>query len=159
NQNVFRQNRVIARTEAFSSFDTAINPGTHQPYFVANIDPNLTVNGNGSAASPFNSIAAYEALPLNQRERFDLILVQPRVDATTTNLDTATTLELFNGQRLLSTSVAHTFTTDNFPGVVMTIPAAAGATAPMLFNSTGGDVITLAPGNTRGIEVSGFEII
>ena len=29
----------------------------------------------------------------------------------------------------------------------------------MLFNSTGGNVITLAPGNTRGMEVSGFEII
>lgn len=159
NQNVFRQNRVIARTEAFSSFDTAINPATHQAYFVANINPNLTVNGNGSAEHPFNSIANYEAVTLAQRERFDIILVQPRVDATTTNLDTSTTLELFNGQRLLSTSIAHTFTTDNFPGVVMTIPAVAGATAPMLFNSTGGDVITLAPGNTRGIEVSGFEII
>ena len=57
-QNTFRQNRVIAKTEAITSFDTAINPETHQAYFVANINPNLTVNGNGSASSPFDSIAA-----------------------------------------------------------------------------------------------------
>ena len=161
NQNVFRQYRVLAKTQQYQSYDTAINPGTHQPYFVENINPNLTTNGNGTAANPFNSIAAYEALPLATRERVDIILVQPRTDATTTNLDTGAlgTLELFNGQRLLSTAIPHSFTTDNFPGVVMTIPAVPGATDPMLFNSTGGNVITLASGTTRGIEVSGFEII
>ena len=59
NQNVFRQYRVLAKTQQFESFDNAINPATHQPYFVENINPNLKTNGNGSAGSPFNSIAGF----------------------------------------------------------------------------------------------------
>ena len=156
--NVFRQNRVMANTASYQTYDTAINPATHNPYFVANINPNLASGGNGSASSPFSSIAAYQALTPDQQRQYDMILVQPRSDATTTHLDTASTLTLFSGQRLLSTSIQHTFYTDNLPNVALTVPGFTAGSAPMLFNSTGGDVITLASGNTRNIEVSGFDI-
>jgi hypothetical protein len=149
-QNVFRQNRVIAKTSSYTTTDVAIDPNTHRPYFVANINPNLATGGNGMANSPFNSIAQYEALPLAQRQHYDVILVQPRTDASNTNLDTTNTLVLFDGQRLLSTSIAHTFTTDNLSGVPLTMPGTTGGSAPMLFNSSGMDVITLAGGNSRG---------
>lgn len=158
----FRQNRVIAKTETFTTYDVAINPETHQAYFVANINPNLTVNGNGSASNPYDSIVNYEAVPLAQRQRYDFILVQPRTDGTSTNLDTngaGGTLELFNGQHLLSTSTTHTFVTENLPGQTLTLPISAGTAEPILVNSAGGNIITLAPGNTRGMEVSGFELL
>jgi len=100
-QNVFRQYRVMAKEENFTSFTAAINPNTHKPYFVANIDPNRTTNGDGSPANPFNSVAAYESLTVAQRERYDIILVRPRSDGTHTNLDTsstaASTLDIFDG--------------------------------------------------------------
>ena len=157
-QNVFRQNRVIAKTSTYTTTEIAIDPNTHRPYFVANINPNLGTGGNGMANSPFNSIAQYEAIPLAQRQQYDVILVQPRTDASHTNLDTAKTLELFSGQRLLSTSIEHSFTTANLPGTTLTMPGYTGGSAPMLYNSSGGDVITLSGGNTLGMEVSGFQI-
>ena len=157
-QNVFRQNRVIAKTSSYTTTDIAINSSTHRPYFVANINPNLATGGNGQANSPFNSIAQYEALSLAQRQQYDTILVQARTDASNTNLDTTKTLELFSGQHLLSTSMAHTFTAANLPGETLTMPGYTGGSAPKLFNSTGGDVITLVGGNALGMEVSGFQI-
>ena len=128
----FRTNRVIAKTESFNTYDTAINPETHRAYFVANINPNLTTNGNGSASNPFDSIAAYEAQTLAQQKRYDFIIVQPRIDGTSTNLDTTTTLELFNGQHLLSTSLAHTFVAENLPGQTLNLPISAGTADPVL---------------------------
>ena len=157
-QNVFRQNRVIAKTSSYTTTDLAIDPNTHRPYFVANINPNLTTGGNGMANSPFNSIAQYESVPLAQRHQYDMILVQPRKDGSNINLDTTSTLELFNGQRLLSTSSAHTFLTQNLPGQFLTLQGPSTSGQPVLYNSTGGDVITLAGGNTIGMEVSGFKI-
>lgn len=158
NQNVFRQNRVIARTQSFQSLDVAINPTTHKPYFVANIDPNATAGGNGSANNPFGSVAAYEALSVNQQRQYDMILVRPRTDSTSANLDTGTGLTLFDGQRLLGTSSEHAFFTQNFPNTQLTLPSFTAGSAPKLFSGLGDDVITIAAGNTRPVEVSGFDI-
>ena len=157
-QNVFRQNRVMSKTETFSSYDTAINPVTHQAYFVANIDPNRLVNGDGSVNNPFDSIAHYEALTVAQQKRYDIILVRPNKDGTSNNLDTDSTLNIYSGQRLLSTTVAQTFTTDNLPGVVLPIPGFTGGLDPILVNSSGGNVVTMVGGNTVGEQVSGFNI-
>ena len=157
-QNVFRQNRVIAKTSSYTTTDIAIDPNTHRPYFVANINPNLATGGNGMANSPFNSIAQYEALSVAQRQKYDVILVQPRSDGSNTNLDTTKTLDLFSGQHLLSTSIAHTFQTSNLPGKTLTMPGYTGGSLPALYNSSGNDVITLTGGNTLGMEVSGFQI-
>lgn len=158
NQNVFRQNRVIARTQSYQSLDAAINPTTHKPYFVANIDPNATTGGNGSVLNPFSSMAQYEALTANQQRQYDIILVRPRTDSTNKNLDTGTGFTLFDGQRLLSTAREHTFYSDNFPGQATVLPGFTGGSQPKLFSSAGDDVITLASGNTRNMEVSGFDI-
>ena len=162
-QNVFRQNRVMARTSSFQTSDAAIDPTTHRPYFVANINPNLGTAGNGTSSSPFGSISQYEMASLAQRQRYDIILVQPRTDSKSTNLDTytagvASTLQLFNGQSLWSTSIQHTITPENIPGLVLNMPGFTGGSAPKLFNSNGADVITLVGGNTRNMEVSGFDI-
>ena len=163
--NVFRQNRVMAKTASYQTIDAAIDPTTHRPYFVANINPNLgsgTV-GNGSVSSPYGSISQYEMAPIETRKLYDIILVQPRSDSKNTNLDTytagvASTLQLFDGQHLWSTSSQHTFLTENLPGVSLTMPGYTGGSAPQLFNSNGSDVITLVGGNTRNLEVSGFSI-
>lgn len=157
-QNVFRQNRVVAKTESFVTFDAAIDPNTHKPYFVANIDPNKTTTGNGSVENPFHSVAEYEALSQSQRQQYDIILVRPRSDGTSTNLDTSSTLFVYNNQRLLSTTVQQTFTTENLPGVDMILGGFTGGAAPVLVNSSGGDVITLVGGNTQIQQVSGFNI-
>lgn len=160
-QNVYRQNRVMAHTESFNTYDVAIDPNTNKPYFVANINPNLTTNGDGSYGNPFNSIKAYEAQSLTTQQHYDLILIQPRTDKTNTNLDTngATgTLDVFNNQRLLSTTVAQTFTTANAPGQIFTLGGFAAGQSPELFNSGGGDVITMIGGNTQIEQVSGFAI-
>lgn len=157
-QNVFRQNRVIAETERFVTFDAAIDPNSHKPYFVANIDPNKTTNGDGSVENPFHSVAEYEALSQAQRERYNIVLVRPRNDGTSTNLDTASTLFVYNNQRLLSTTVQQTFTTENLPGVDMILGGFTGGSNPILFNSSGGDVVTLVGGNTQIQQVSGFNI-
>ena len=157
-QNVFRQNRVMAKTDSYTTLDIAVNPDDNTPYFVANIDPNLGAGGNGQINSPFNSIAQYQSLSEAQRRQYDIVLVSPRTDSSNTNLDTSTTLELFNGQRLLSTSIAHNFRTANLPGQDLVLPGFTGGALPELYNSTGGDVITLVGGNTRQLEVSGFDL-
>ena len=158
-QNVFRQNRVVARTETYSTYDAAINPNTHQAYFVANIDPNATTNGDGSVNNPFSSIANYEAISVAQQKRYDILLVRPNNDGSHTDLDTASTLNIYNGQRLLSTSVAQTFVTENLPGVVLPLPGFVSGAAPILYNSSGGNVVTLVGGNTLPQQVSGFDIV
>ncbi|WP_010585564.1 beta strand repeat-containing protein [Schlesneria paludicola] len=158
-QNVFRQNRVVAKTETYSTYDAAINPNTHQAYFVANIDPNATTNGDGSVNNPFSSIANYEAVSVAQQQRYDIILVRPNINGTHDNLDTKSTLNVYSGQQLLSTTVQQTFVTENLPGITLPIPGFTGGAAPILYNSSGGDVITLVGGNTKAQQVSGFDIV
>ncbi len=157
-ESVYRQYRVMAHTETFSTFDLAIDPKDGIPYFVTHIDPNLGPVGNGTFENPFHSIAVYNGQPLAAQQQSDIIYVRPRADGTNTNLDTAPTFTVYNGQRLLSTSVPHTFLSANFPGVVHNLPGFVPDLLPMLVNSAGGDVITLAPGNVQPIEVSGFDI-
>lgn len=157
-QSVFRQYRVMANVESFTTYDEAINPRDGLPYFVAHIDPNATANGTGAFRNPFPSVAAYLGQPVAGQQLADIIYVRPRLDDTNTNLDTAPTLTLFDGQRLLSTSVQHTFTSANFPGQNHVLPGFVAGALPQLFNSAGGNVITLAPNALSCIEVSGFDI-
>ena len=161
-QNVFRQGRVVAKTESFQTYDAAIDPNSHKPYFVAVIDPNATTNGTGTIGSPFSSIANYQSLTAAQRQQYDLILVRPRNDGTSTNLDTNTagigTFDVFNNQRFLSTTVQQTFLTANLPGVALPLGGFTPGASPVLVNSSGGDVVTLVGGNTQTEQVSGFQI-
>ena len=159
-QSVFRQGRVMAHTDTYSTFDQAINPKDGLPYFVTHINPNGAAVGTGTFESPFNSILAYNSQlpsPASQQQS-DIIYVSPRSDATNTNLDTNPGFTLYDGQRLLSTSVQHTFMSTNFPLATHVLPGFNAGLLPMLINSSGGDVITLAPGNISCLEVSGFDI-
>ncbi len=159
---VFRQFRVMAKVDTFDVPEAAINPKDGLPYFVTHIDPNGAATGTGKFGNPLNSIAAYNNLSLAQRQQSDIIYVRPRTDDTNTNLDTGATLgtlTLFNGQRLLSTSVQNQFASNVITGGFGFLPGfVAGAELPNIFNSTGGNVVTLAPNATQCIEVSGFDI-
>ena len=157
-QSVYRQGRVMAHTNTYSTFDQAINPKDGLPYFVTHIDPNLGQVGDGSLENPFQSIAVYNGQTVAQQQKSDIIYVRPRADGTSTNLDTAPTFTLYDGQRLLSSSVAHTFMSANYPGIVHNLPGFVPDLLPQLVNSAGADVITLAPGNVQCLEVSGFDI-
>lgn len=163
-QNVFRENRVRAKTEDFVTTEAAINPKTGKDYFVALIDPNSTLPGagDGSITNPFHSVAEYESQAIDRRLHTDLIFVKPGDVSTNANLNTfsafAPTLDLFSGQRLLATTVTQTFESANLPGVEMTVTGFETGAAPILFNSAGNDVITLASNNTQCLQVSGFEI-
>lgn len=163
-QNVFRQNRVVAREATYTSQVAAIDPNTHKPYFVANIDPNAKVNGDGSVEHPFMSVAAYEAQSVAKQKQYDLILVRPGTALTNGNLNTNSifndTLNIYNNQRLLSTSSVATFTTENLPGVLIPVPVTTTGAPPVLFNSNPnpGNVVTLVGGNTQIEQISGFTI-
>ena len=163
-QSVYRQYRVMAHTDTYSTFDQAINPKDGLPYFVTHINPNLAATGTGTFENPFNSITAYNGQPLPAQQHSDIISVRRNTTDlfNDPHLDTNPTFTLFDGQRLLSTSVQHTFLAANFPGVVLPLPdptgIIVGEALPLLWNSGGGDVITLAPGNVKCLEVSGFDI-
>ena len=162
-QSVFRQYRVMAHTDTFSTFDQAINPKDGLPYFVTHINPNAGAAGNGTFENPFQSIALYNGQPLPAQQQSDIISVRASTSVLNDgNLDTAPTFTLFDGQRLLSTSVQHQFMAANFPAVPLNLPDPTGIIVgelkPVLFNSAGGDVITLASGNMSCLEVSGFDI-
>ena len=159
-QSVFRQFRAITKVDALSTFDTAINPETGNPYFVAFIDPNQTVAGTGTDANPFMSIAQYNSLTVAQKDKYDVIVVNGRGDGSSTNLDTglgtaapALGLRLLDDQRLWGANAVHDFTT---PTGTFQFLCNANAATPILVNeqATQGNVITLADGN----EVSGFTI-
>ena len=162
-QNVFRQNRVLAKEFTYTSQVAAIDPNNNKPYFVAFINPNAASNGNGTSASPFNSIAAYEALSVAQQKQYDLILVSPGTATTNVNLNTNTlfgsTLDVYNNQRLLSTSAQATIFTENLPGVAIPVPGLSAGNSPLLTNSGGNNVVTLIGGNTQTEQVSGFQIV
>src|SRR5262249_32676628 len=53
---------------------------------------------------------------------------------------------------------AQTFQTANLPGVSLPLPGFQGGAAPLLDNTSGGDVITLVGGNSLIEQVSGFTI-
>lgn len=159
-QSVFRQFRAITHIDSVKTYEEAINPLTNKPYFVAFINPNLTTGGSGTDENPFNSIAQFNSLTAPQRAAYDVILVNGRVDGTSTNLDTglgtaAPTLglQLSNNQHLWGANMVHDFVT---PGGTFQFQCSDGQATPILVNeqTTGGNVITLANNN----EVSGFKI-
>eukprot|EP00456_Euglypha_rotunda_P036158 TRINITY_DN277_c0_g1_i2.p1 TRINITY_DN277_c0_g1~~TRINITY_DN277_c0_g1_i2.p1 ORF type:complete len:1714 (-),score=424.19 TRINITY_DN277_c0_g1_i2:21538-26679(-) len=159
-QSVFRQFRAITHIDEVKSYEAAINPLTNKPYFVAFINPNLTTGGSGTDENPFNSIAQYNSLTAPQRAAYDVILVNGRIDGTSTNLDTglgtaapALGLQLSDNQHLWGANIVHDFVTPN--GTFQFQCSDASAT-PILVNqqATGGNVITVANNN----EVSGFTI-
>src|SRR5262249_44040488 len=133
--------------------ELAINPQDNQPFFVVHVNPNKTAGtGTGTFEDPFSQISQFNNLPTAPKSNIDIVYVQPRLDGTSTQLDTGVTL--LSNQHLLSSSVAHTFTatqgTFQLPGFV------SGQALPVLTNSNS-DVVRFNPFATN-VEVSGFKI-
>jgi hypothetical protein len=141
--------------------EAAINPLDNQPYFVDHINPNLVPGtGTGTFEDPFSELAQFDNRPLAQKSVVDIIYVTPRADGTSTQLDAGVTL--LTGQRLLSTSVPHTF--DVIPqqadingSTTYDLPGFVPGPLPVLSNGGGGNVVTFATG-AQNVEVSGFTI-
>lgn len=158
-QSVFRNYRVTVEHEIQVSDELALNPKDNQPYFVVHVDPNGADGadtGDGTLESPYNQLAQFDNLPFGEKSQVDIIYVNPRTDGTSINLDDGVTL--LSCQRLLSSSLPHTFEVAQFPGVAFELPGVMlGQPLPILENTTGGNVVTLADGAFM-VEVSGFEI-
>ena len=161
-QSVFRQFRAITHTDTIQTFQAAINPNTEKPYFVAYVNPNDSSAGTGTNENPFNSIAQYNALSAAQRSQYDILVVNGRIDGTSTHLDTGASnssptagLQLFNNQQLWSAASTNTFTTSNGSFTFLSNEKTA---TPILVNNEGGPlngaVVTLANNNS----VTGFTI-
>lgn len=160
-QNTFRNTRVTVQHVFKVDEVAAINPKDGLPYFVQHIDPNGALgvpNGDGSVEHPFRLLSQFDTLPTASKANVDIVMVRPRTDGSSGNLNTGVTL--LDGQRLLSTSVSHGFTVAQLPGTIFNIPVPAnqlGQPLPLLANAAGGNVVTLASGSTM-VEVSGFRI-
>ncbi|MEX1231887.1 MAG: nidogen-like domain-containing protein [Planctomycetaceae bacterium] len=140
-----RTYRVQTHTQLKRDVTPAINPVDLLPFLVAHIDPNVPDGGDGSFEDPFGSLFDFTNDP-----DFDIVLVRPHADGDDTDLNTG--IALLDDQRLLSTGVAHEFTSTRG---TFTLPAAVGGILPVISNSVGGSpVVTLADNN----EVSGFVI-
>lgn len=150
---VQRRYRIAVNSELVTRNEGTINPKTGSPYHVAHIDPDATSTGTGTVLDPFMSLEAYAAADASL---FDIIYVQPRADETDVNLNTG--IELLSGQRLLSSSVPHSFESN---GEVFQVPGfTTGQVLPFL-SSTGfmgdGSIVTLETGGNC-FEVAGFQI-
>ncbi|MEZ6057100.1 MAG: hypothetical protein R3C01_10385 [Planctomycetaceae bacterium] len=97
---VVRSTRTLLREE--------FNQKTNAAFRIAHIDPNAAAGGNGTIETPFQSLFEYEQVAAADRAAFDIIRVVPRADGTSTNLDTG--IDIFSTQRLLSSSLAHNYT-------------------------------------------------
>lgn len=152
---VVRNYRVVTNDHTEWNPEVAINPVNNQPFFVVFVDPNKTAGtGTGTFEDPYSQISQFDDLALAQKSGINYIIVSPRDDNTSIQLDTGVTL--LSNQHLLSTSVQSTFTalqgTFDLPGFV------EGAELPILSNTPPSDVVTFANGATN-VEVGGFEIV
>ncbi|MBD3673064.1 MAG: hypothetical protein HUJ26_06015 [Planctomycetaceae bacterium] len=149
---VHRTGRIPTKvTETYSSIAATNAKGGGALDFLW-VDPNRATDGNGTFENPYNNL---ESARLANSAATDVILVTP----DTTNLDPGEnlvltdTLQLFDNQYLLSTSVDHTIPTGNVGDLFF---AGTGGNGALISNeSTIPDsVVTLANWNT----VSGFII-
>ncbi len=152
---VVRNYRVVTNDHTEWNPEVAINPVNNQPFFVVFVDPNKTAGtGTGTFEDPYSQISQFDDLALAQKSGINYIIVSPRDDNTSIQLDTGVTL--LSNQHLLSTSVQSTFTalqgTFDLPGFV------EDAELPVLSNIPPSNVVTFANGATN-VEVGGFEIV
>ena len=159
-QSVQRNYRVTAEREIKISQEAALNPKDNEPYFIVHVDPNVAGDGvaagDGTIENPYNLLSQFDNMVLADKSGVDIIYVRPRLDDTSTNLNEGVTL--LSCQRLLSTSVPHSFEVAQNPGVQYMLSGyVPGQDLPVLTNNSGGDVVTFADGAYM-VEVSGFEI-
>lgn len=153
---VQRRYRIPVNATTDTRSMAAINPKTGEAYNVAHIDPNAVSLGTGTVGNPFMSLEAYNTLSEAERAAFDIIYVQPRADETDTNLNTG--IEIYTGQRLLSSSIMHYFETG---GSIYEMPGFVPDQLLPLLTSTGmtmdAPIVTLDAGGYC-FEVAGFQI-
>ena len=152
---VRRSNRIHTDVATFRNNENVVNPQDGQAFELLFVDPNRTVNGDGSVENPFSSL---EALAAANASRFDILSVAPRTDNTSTNLSVDGGLDLFAGQQLLGREKSHRiFESD---GLICDLPSLVDdpeILAPLITNPSGGpgsQVISLSDNNV----VSGFRI-
>jgi len=157
-QSVIRPYRVAVGTSTGSG-STLATDANGNLINVAYIDPNATTPGTGTVENPFMSVQEYMSLTPAQRDIYSMIFVDPRNDATSTNLDTG--IGLLDNQILVGNGPT---ASGNVPSITAYVNGTAqtidlqitGTSQPFLSNAgaPGTDVITLADNN----EVVGFKI-
>lgn len=156
---VIRNNRVTVEQSVQLANELGINPKDNQPYFIVHVDPNGpdgVPQGDGTVENPFNLLSQFDNLPFDTKSQVDIVLVDPRTDNTSTNLNTGVTL--LSMQRLLGTTLPQTFQVAQQPGFDIPIfGITQTGTLPTLSNDAGGNVVTLADGAMM-VEVSSFNI-
>lgn len=135
-----REYRIATDVKMDETRTVAIDPTDGQPILVLHVDPN-SAGGIGTVEDPAGRING------RNTPGYDIVYVQPG------QLTTAGPIQLFDNQRLLSTSVQHAVNTQLGPFL---LPGFTGGPRPVLQNVAGGQssVIELANNN----EVSGFVI-
>ncbi|MAG92890.1 MAG: hypothetical protein CMJ48_03985, partial [Planctomycetaceae bacterium] len=149
---VQRQNRIRVQQFEEIAQNPAINPIDGIAYRVLHLNPNAATDGYGTIESPFNNA---NSLMAANTAATDIIRIVPRSDDTGTNLSFNGGLSLFNNQRLLGSSTAHTF--NELTWGTLPLPSQTpGGSLPWLSNSsaTPGSVVVFANNN----EASGFII-
>jgi parallel beta helix pectate lyase-like protein len=137
---------------------TAGNPTNTKgdlPVFVVHVDPNLPADsGNGTAENPFGSLE--QARQFN-KAAVDIIDIEPRTDGTGTNLTLNGSFNLFNYQRVWSTSVSHAI--DTTAGIIDIPATTATQGLPLVSNSAitaNGTVFSMASvDEISGLHISG----
>lgn len=129
-----RRYRVNTKVSEFVQTRTLTNPTDGAAIRVAHIVPDsvqgVAPAGDGTIENPYNSTQAYNDALLGDRQSYDIILVRGG-DGTGTNLNSG--INVFDNQRLLAISRAHTFTASEgtfaLPGTGL-----AGLATPILSN-------------------------
>ena len=135
-----RATRIATDLKTFDTESLAINPLDGLPYLVLHVNPNGG-SGPGTFENPSGAIDGFN------NGAYDIVYVRPGTIATNGPI------ELFDNQRLLSTSVPHFFDTQRG---LFQLPGQTGGPLPLLVNvdSSPTSVVLLANNN----EVSGFHI-
>lgn len=145
---VVRQYRVHAHVRTEATDIPAVDPDTGEEITVVHVDPNVSSTGDGTAERPFQRL---ESARTSNSSDVEIILVRPGTGGTSNVFALSGPLTLLENQRLLSTSVHHTF--DSQFGTFL-LPGFTGGPKPIISNleTTVSSIVVLQGGD----EVRGF---
>ncbi|MEZ6046997.1 MAG: right-handed parallel beta-helix repeat-containing protein [Planctomycetaceae bacterium] len=147
------------RVNAVISQDTEnvplTNPKDNEPIYVVHLNPNATSTGDGTYENPYNNILAF-----TNQAYIDIIRVVPNEDGTAAGLQNNGSLDLFDCQRLLGSSIEHIVDAVEYSFV---LPDQTGDALPImenLFNDSNDSVVQLANMNeVSGIHINGAGVL
>eukprot|EP00913_Durusdinium_trenchii_P013429 g12610.t1 len=141
---IYRNRRIPTSTKTeLLAPSLALNPSDGTPITIFYVNDTGAAGGTGTVESPAPSFAPFEGLSVAARNSFDIVLVNG--GAFTTN----GTLQVGPGQRLLSTAIAQTVSTNLG---TLSLPGTSTGVFPVITNGMGGNVLGLSSGS----EISGF---